>query len=69
MRRLNAENFIEKAIKIIKKYEFLSKTMPSYLQTHPGTDDRIFYLDSLILTQYHQKGVKNIIGNKEKMNG
>jgi predicted Zn-dependent protease len=54
-------------LKIMKQYEFLSKTMPSYLQTHPGTDDRIFYLDSLILTQYHQKGVKNIIGNLSRM--
>jgi beta-barrel assembly-enhancing protease len=50
-------------LKVIKKYEFLSKTMPSYLLTHPGTDDRIFYLDSLILTQYRQKGAKNIVGN------
>jgi beta-barrel assembly-enhancing protease len=54
-------------LKIMKQYEFLSKTMPSYLQTHPGTDDRIFYLDSLILTQYHQRGVKNIIGNLSRM--
>jgi len=46
---------------------FFLKTMPSYLQTHPGTDDRIFYLDSLILTQYHQRGVKNIIGNLSRM--
>ena len=54
-------------LKIMKQYEFFSKTIPSYLQTHPGTDDRIFYLDSLILTQYHQKGVKNIIGNLSRM--
>jgi predicted Zn-dependent protease len=54
-------------LKIMKQYEFLSKTMPSYLQTHPGTDDRIFYLDSLILTQYHQRGLKNIIGNLSRM--
>ena len=54
-------------LKIMKQYEFLSKTIPSYLQTHPGTDDRIFYLDSLILTQYHQKGAKNIIGNLSRM--
>ena len=54
-------------LKIMKQYEFFSKTIPSYLQTHPGTDDRIFYLDSLILTQYHQKGAKNIIGNLRRM--
>ena len=54
-------------LKLIKKYEFLSKTIPSYLRTHPGTDDRIFYLDSLILTQYRQKGAKNIVGNLMRM--
>ncbi len=50
-------------LKIIKKYEFISKSIPSYLLTHPGTDERIFYLESLILTQYRQKGLRNIIGN------
>ncbi len=54
-------------LKVIKKYEFLSKTIPSYLLTHPGTDDRIFYLDSLILTQYRQKGAKKIVGNLMRM--
>ncbi len=54
-------------LKLIKQYEFLSKTIPSYLRTHPGTDDRIFYLDSLILTQYRQKGAKNIVGNLRRM--
>jgi len=50
-------------LKIIKQYEFISKTMPSYMQTHPGTDDRIFYIESLILTRYPPNNVKNIVGN------
>ncbi|MEN6623264.1 MAG: M48 family metalloprotease [Smithella sp.] len=54
-------------LKIIKKYEFLSKNMPSYLLTHPGTDERMFYLDSLIMTKYRQKGSKYIIGNLSRM--
>jgi len=54
-------------LKIMKQHEFLSKTMPSYLLTHPGTDDRIYYLDTLMLTQYHQRGLKNIIGNFSRM--
>jgi predicted Zn-dependent protease len=54
-------------LKIMKQHEFLSKTMPSYLQTHPGTDDRIIYMDSLILTQYQQSGAKNIIGNLKRI--
>jgi beta-barrel assembly-enhancing protease len=54
-------------LKIMKKYEFLSKSMPSYLLTHPGTDERMFYLDSLILTKYRQKGLKNIVGNLSRI--
>jgi predicted Zn-dependent protease len=54
-------------LKIIKKYEFLSRNMPSYLLTHPGTDERMFYLDSLILTKYRQKGSKQIVGNLSRM--
>ncbi len=55
-------------LKIIKQYEFLSKTIPSYLRTHPGTDDRIFYLDSLLQTQYRRHGGSgNIIGNFARM--
>ncbi len=56
-------------LKIMKKYEFLSRSIPSYLLTHPGTDERIFYLDSLILTKYRQsqKGAKKVIGNLSRM--
>jgi beta-barrel assembly-enhancing protease len=55
-------------LKIMKKYEFLSRTIPSYLRTHPGTDDRIFYLDSLLQTQYRRGGgAGNIIGNFVRM--
>jgi len=55
-------------LKIIKQYEFLSRTIPSYLRTHPGTDDRIFYLDSLLLIQYRRTGgSKDIIGNFMRM--
>jgi beta-barrel assembly-enhancing protease len=51
-------------LKIMKQYEFLSKTIPSYFLTHPGTDDRIFYLESLIQTAYRRSGGSaNIIGN------
>ncbi len=54
-------------LKIMKKYEFLSKSMPSYLLTHPGTDERIFYLDNIIQTKYRQRGLKNIVGNLSRM--
>ncbi|MGD0277940.1 MAG: M48 family metalloprotease [Smithella sp.] len=54
-------------LKILKRYEYFSKSMPSYLQTHPGTDARIFYIESLIATQYPQKGKMKIIGNFSRM--
>ncbi|MBP7766609.1 MAG: M48 family metalloprotease [Syntrophaceae bacterium] len=55
-------------LRIIKQYEFFSKSIPSYLRTHPGTDDRIFYLDSLLQTQYRRtKGLSNIVGNFVRM--
>jgi beta-barrel assembly-enhancing protease len=54
-------------LRIMKKYEFLSRSMPSYLLTHPGTDERIFYLDNLIQTQYRQIGLKNIVGNLSRI--
>lgn len=55
-------------LRIIKQYEFYSKTIPSYLSTHPGTDDRIFYLDSLLQTQYRRTGgADNIVGNFLRM--
>ena len=54
-------------LRILKRYEYYSKSMPSYLQTHPGTDVRIFYIDSLISTQYHQKGEMKIFGNFIRM--
>lgn len=54
-------------LRLIKKHEFLSKSIPSYMRTHPGTDERIFYLESLILTQYTLPGKKNIVGNLKRI--
>lgn len=54
-------------LKIMKQHEFLSKTMPSYLLTHPGTEDRIIYMDALTLTQYRRIGAKNIIDNLNRI--
>jgi len=54
-------------LRLIKRHEFLSKSIPSYLRTHPGTDERIFYLEGLILTQYTHAGKDQIIGNLTRM--
>jgi predicted Zn-dependent protease len=54
-------------LRLIKRHEFLSRSIPSYLRTHPGTDERIFYLEGLLLTQYTQPGKNTIIGNLKRM--
>lgn len=54
-------------LKIMKQYEFISKSIPSYLFTHPGTDNRIFYLDSLLHTHYRGGGSRDIVGNFVRM--
>ena len=54
-------------LKIMKQYEFISKSIPSYLFTHPGTDDRIFYLDSLLHTHYRGSGARDIVGKFVRM--
>lgn len=49
-------------MKIMKNYEFYSSNIPSYFLTHPGTEDRIRYLDGLIQIKYTQKGAEDFFG-------
>jgi len=50
-------------MKLMRRYEFYSSNIPSYFLTHPGTDERISYIDALLQTTYTQKGRDTIIGN------
>ena len=54
-------------LKIMRQYEFYSNSVPSYFLTHPGTGDRIRYLDGLLQTKYTERGSKSIIGNLERI--
>jgi predicted Zn-dependent protease len=54
-------------LKIMRKYEFYSNSIPSYFLTHPGTGDRIIYLDGLLQTRYKQGGAESIIGGLERI--
>jgi predicted Zn-dependent protease len=54
-------------LKIMKRYEFYSNAIPSYFLTHPGTDDRTHYIDSLLQTTYTSKGSEKIIGNLRRI--
>jgi len=50
-------------MKTMKNYEFYSSTIPSYFLSHPGTDERIRYLDALIESRYKSGGAMNIFSD------
>ncbi|MEA1971474.1 MAG: M48 family metalloprotease [Thermodesulfobacteriota bacterium] len=54
-------------LKIMRKHEFYSNSVPSYFLTHPGTGDRIIYLDGLLQTRYTKGGAESIIGGLERI--
>jgi predicted Zn-dependent protease len=53
--------------KIMRRYEFYSNSIPSYFLTHPGTDERIRYLDAMIQTTYTKRGQSSIVGNLKRI--
>ena len=54
-------------MKLMRRYEFYSSKIPSYFLTHPGTEERIRYIDALLQTIYTQKGQESIIGNLKRV--
>ena len=54
-------------LKIMKRYEYYSNTIPSYFLTHPGTDERSHYIDALLQTTYRKGGADQIIGNLRRI--
>lgn len=54
-------------LKIMRKYEFYSKSVPSYFLTHPGTDERIRYLDGLLQVRYRETGKECIVGGLKRI--
>ncbi len=54
-------------LKIMRQQEFYSNSIPSYFLTHPGTGERIQYLDGLLHTRYKNRGAKSIVGKLEKI--
>jgi len=49
-------------MKLMRRHEFYSNNIPSYFLTHPGTNDRIRYLDGLLEARYTLKGKESIVG-------
>ncbi len=54
-------------LKIMRQYEFYSSNIPSYFLTHPGTDERIRYLDALLQTSYRNGGAKSKFGQLKRI--
>jgi beta-barrel assembly-enhancing protease len=54
-------------LKIMKRYEYYSNTIPSYFLTHPGTDERSHYIDALLQTTYNRGGADYILGNLKRI--
>jgi predicted Zn-dependent protease len=54
-------------LKVMRRHEFYSNSVPSYFLTHPGTDERIRYLDGLIQVRYNKRGSENIIGGFQRI--
>lgn len=54
-------------LKIMKNFEFYSNSIPSYFLTHPGTDERIRYIDALLQTRYKKRGKTNLIGGLSRI--
>src|SRR3972149_9236208 len=54
-------------LKIMRQTEFYSSNVPSYFLTHPGTDERIRYLDGLLQTRYGAGGSKSLFGEHKRI--
>lgn len=54
-------------LRAMRRYEFYSNSVPSYFLTHPGTDERIRYLDAALQTTYKEKRADIQIGNLKRI--
>jgi len=54
-------------LRIMRSYEYYSSAVPSYFLTHPGTDDRIRYLDTLMETTYGSSREVRREGNLDRI--
>jgi beta-barrel assembly-enhancing protease len=54
-------------LKIMRRFEYYSNTIPSYFLTHPGTDERSHYIDAMLQTTYNRGGADHIIGNFKRI--
>ncbi len=54
-------------LKMMRRYEYYSNQIPSYFLTHPGTEERISYIDALLQTEKNNAGAEEIIGGLKRV--
>lgn len=54
-------------LKIMRRYEYYSNSVPSYFLTHPGTEERSHYIDALLQTANYREGARQINGNLRRI--
>ena len=54
-------------LKMMRRYEYFSNTVPSYFLTHPGTEERISYIDALLQTAKNTGGAVTMIGGLKRV--
>ncbi len=54
-------------LRVMRRYEYYSSTVPSYFFTHPGTEERIGYIDTLLQTTYKKGGAEQIVGGLKRI--
>ena len=54
-------------LKIMRRYEYYSNTVPSYFLTHPGTEERSRYIDGLLQTEASVDKPGQEIGNLRRI--
>ena len=54
-------------LKIMRQYEYYASNLPSYFLTHPGTDERIRYIDALLQTRYVSGGLQSLFGQLKRV--
>jgi predicted Zn-dependent protease len=60
----SAEGLLAVLKKINEKHWFTEQEVPTYLTTHPGTEDRIVYIDTLLASDRYRPGQPRTEDNK-----
>ena len=54
-------------LRLMRRYEFYSNMVPSYFLTHPGTEQRIAYLDTMLAMKHPSPPTTTYVGNLKRV--